>query len=148
MTPALFISLNTFPLTPSGKVDRRALPAPTSVRPELATAYITPSNPLERMLAELWQEVLGVEKVGIRDNFFDLGGHSLLLARVHSKMQDNIGIELTMVELFRYPTIDALAEHIGGNNSQNQSLQSTYDRAKQQQARRRRRSSTIRSRKG
>ena len=147
MTPAIFIALDALPLTPSGKVDRKALPAPTSERPQLSTAYVAPSNPLERTLAELWQEVLGIEKVGTRDNFFDLGGHSLLLARVHSKMQDIIDEELTMVELFRYPTIAALAERLGGSDSQNRLLQSVYDRAKQQQARRRRRRSTNRSRK-
>jgi len=99
------------------------------------------------MQIPLWQEVLGLEKVGVRDNFFDLGGHSLLLARVHSKMQEMIDEELTMVELFRYPTIAALAERLGGSDSQSRLLQSAYDRAKQQQARRRRRRPTNRSRK-
>ncbi|HEY54467.1 MAG TPA: AMP-binding protein, partial [Caldilineae bacterium] len=148
MTPAIFMVLDAFPLTPSGKVDRNALPAPTSERPELATPYVMPSNPLQRTLVEIWQDVLDIEKVGVNDNFFDLGGHSLLLARVHSRIQDVVGKELSMVELFRFPTVGALAEHLDDENGKNQSLQSTYDRAKkQQQARRRRRTVTVRPRK-
>jgi len=132
MTPAVFTPLATFPLTPSGKVDRRMLPAPTSERPALATTYVTPRNQLERSIAELWREVLGMDRVGIQDNFFDLGGHSLLLARVHSKLEELLDRELSMVELFRFPTIRALSEHLGDEDGQEPSLKRTYDRAEKQ----------------
>jgi hypothetical protein len=75
MTPAVFVVLDALPLTPNGKVDRRALPAPTDARPDLDTAYVAPRNSTERELADIWSEVLGVEGIGIYDDFLDLGGH-------------------------------------------------------------------------
>ncbi|HVR09334.1 MAG TPA: amino acid adenylation domain-containing protein, partial [Thermoanaerobaculia bacterium] len=113
--PALYVTLERLPLTPNGKVDRQALPAPEGARPELAGAFAAPDTTLERTVAAIWQEVLGLATVGRHDNFFDLGGHSLLLARVHARLQQELGRELPMVELFRYPTVHALARHLAGH---------------------------------
>jgi len=109
MVPANFVLLNALPLTPNGKVDRRALPVPEM-------AYLTkeaslPQTQLEQVMAAVWQEVLHLDKVGIHDNFFELGGHSLLLPQLQSKLQNKLGKDISMVELFEYPTIQALALH-------------------------------------
>jgi amino acid adenylation domain-containing protein len=112
MVPSAFVLLKTLPLTTNGKVDRKALPAPEQVRPELEAAYVAPRNPIESTLGEIWAEVLGLEQVGIYDNFFDLGGHSLLLTQVTSRIHHAFGVELPMRQLFEAPTIAALAEII------------------------------------
>ncbi|NKQ35830.1 MAG: amino acid adenylation domain-containing protein [Chloroflexi bacterium] len=134
MIPAAFIPLKTLPLSPSGKVDRNALPAPNSQRPELDTAYIQPRNELEQMIAAIWQTSLGVEKVGIQDNFFDLGGHSLMLAQVHNRLQEELQADLPMMELFRFPTIKALADYLSDRSKQRSSLIKSYTQAKKQRA--------------
>lgn len=103
--------LNALPLTPNGKIDRKALPTPEKVRPELATAYMMPQSEIERAIAQIWQKVLQLEEIGIDDNFFELGGHSLLMVRVHSLLRERFSKEMTLVDLFRYPTIRALAEY-------------------------------------
>jgi acyl carrier protein len=110
MMPAVFLVLHSLPLSPNGKVDRAALPAPGAVRPELEVIYEAPATELEERIAELWQRALRLEKVGLRDNFFDLGGHSLLLLEVCMELQRSLGREIPIIEMFRYPTIGALAE--------------------------------------
>jgi amino acid adenylation domain-containing protein len=114
MVPAAFAVLDAFPLTRSGKTDRRALPAPESVaRAEAKTAaHAAPQSDVERAIAAAWQEVLGVEEVGLDDNFFDLGGHSLLLARVRSRLAGRFPREVSVVVLFRYPTVRSLAGYL------------------------------------
>ncbi|HEY0512849.1 MAG TPA: amino acid adenylation domain-containing protein [Thermoanaerobaculia bacterium] len=109
MVPSAFVFLPALPLSPNGKVDARALPAPERVRPELEAAYAAPKSELERIIAAVWQEALAVDTVGIHDNFFDLGGHSLLLARVHSRLREVLGRDLSLVELFKNPTVSSLA---------------------------------------
>ncbi|NIR48174.1 amino acid adenylation domain-containing protein [candidate division KSB1 bacterium] len=111
MVPSTFVFLDAFPLTPNGKVDRKALPAPEGIRPELESAYVAPQNEVERAIAGIWQEVLGVKKVGVDDNFFDLGGHSLLLVQVQNKLQAVFNRDLSIIELFKYPTIKAQARY-------------------------------------
>jgi len=112
MVPSVFISLDALPLTPNGKVDRAALPAPERDRPELAAEFRAPRSQLERTIARIWQEMLDLSEVGIDDNFFDLGGHSLLLLRVHGQLTENLENEISLIELFQYPTIAALAAHL------------------------------------
>jgi amino acid adenylation domain-containing protein len=112
MIPAAFMALKTLPLTPNGKIDRAALPAPEGWRPELGQAYLEPRSQLEQGMAAIWREVLGLEKVGIHDSFFDLGGHSLLVVKVHRLMRERLGRELSLVDLFKYPTIHDLAAHL------------------------------------
>ncbi|WP_225830133.1 non-ribosomal peptide synthetase [Streptomyces sp. NK08204] len=113
MVPATFTVLERLPLTPSGKTDRKALPAPQTARADLETRFVAPRDRTEHALAEIWRDLLGVERVGTRDNFFDLGGHSLLMAEFRTVLAASLGHELTMVELFQHPTIGSLAEYLG-----------------------------------
>jgi len=112
MVPSSFVMMETLPRNPNGKVDRRALPKPDSTSTDANDAYLAPRSATERTIANIWQEVLKLEKVGINDNFFGLGGHSLLLVHAQSKLSDALKLNVSMVEMFKYPTISALAEHL------------------------------------
>jgi amino acid adenylation domain-containing protein len=112
MIPSVFQVLQAFPQTPNGKIDRKALPAPDGVRPHLESNYVVPRNAVEQTIAAVWQEVLGVQSVGVFDNFFDLGGHSLLLVKAHGRLHGQFERELSIIDMFRYPTVDALAKHV------------------------------------
>ncbi|MEG4484235.1 amino acid adenylation domain-containing protein [Microcoleus sp. D2_18a_B4] len=112
MVPAVFVTLEKMPLTPSGKVNRLALPAPNKSRPELATTLVIPKSKAEKQIAQVWIEVLGLDVVGIHDNFFELGGYSLLLPQIHNKLAEIFGSELSIMALVQYPTIHALAQHL------------------------------------
>jgi hypothetical protein len=111
MVPAAVVVLEALPLTPNGKVNRLALPAPPrgGLNPHDATA---PSSPMEQFVADVWKHVLAVEQVGIHHNFFDLGGHSLLLTRVLVQLQNHVSPEITILDLFNHPTISSLASHL------------------------------------
>jgi amino acid adenylation domain-containing protein/non-ribosomal peptide synthase protein (TIGR01720 family) len=109
MIPSAFVLLDEMPLTPNGKINRRALPAPEALRPELEQRYVAPRNALEEALVDLWQEVLGLSPVGVRDNFFDLGGHSLSATRLLSKVRSIFRTELPLSVVFEATTIEALA---------------------------------------
>jgi acyl carrier protein len=115
MIPNVFVFLDSLPLTASGKVDRRALPAPDGSRSELAEAYTAPRNHTEELLAKIWAEVLNLEKVGIRDNFFNLGGHSLLATQVISRMRNAFSIEVPLRQMFDAPTLAEMATIITEN---------------------------------
>ncbi|MHC5724061.1 MAG: non-ribosomal peptide synthetase, partial [Nostoc sp.] len=116
MVPTAFVPMKTLPLTPNGKVDRKALPAPDNLRPQLEATYIKPQTDLEKAIATVWQKALKLEKVGIHDNFFELGGHSLLLVQVHNQLRQIFPANLSMLEMFRYPTISSLAEFLNQTN--------------------------------
>lgn len=116
MVPSAFVVSEAFPVTPSGKVDRRALPAPERSRPELETVLVMPQSDAEQLIAKIWQSVLQLEGVGINDNFFDLGGNSLLLNQSANKLAEIFGVQLSIVELFQYPTISALAQRLSQTN--------------------------------
>jgi amino acid adenylation domain-containing protein len=118
MIPSAIVRLEVLPLTPNGKVDRKALPAPDGAAGETEGPFVAPRSELERLIADVWRETLGVERVGVGDNFFNLGGHSLLLIRVNNRLRDTLRMELPVVELFKYPTVSALAEHLSGSNTQ------------------------------
>ncbi|HEU4884020.1 MAG TPA: amino acid adenylation domain-containing protein, partial [Longimicrobium sp.] len=110
MVPAAFVRLDALPLTPNGKLDRKALPAP-----ELASAedlYVAPRTPAEEVLAGIWAEVLGLERVGVHDNFFDLGGHSLLIMRLLARIQATFDLEVSIRTVFSMPALEAMAEEI------------------------------------
>ncbi|HWM91854.1 MAG TPA: amino acid adenylation domain-containing protein [Thermoanaerobaculia bacterium] len=112
MVPAAFVSMVAWPLSATGKLDRKSLPPPFAPKPEQPVVE-PPRTELERVIAAVWREVIGVESVGASDNFFDLGGHSLLLARVQVRLSEILGRDLPMVDLFRYPTVGSLAEALG-----------------------------------
>src|SRR6185369_3325494 len=109
MLPAAFVVLAALPVTPNGKLDREALPAPELA---LAAEYVAPSGPEEEMLAALWAELLGAERVGARDNFFTLGGHSLLGTRVISRLREAFEVEVPLRDLFEAPVLSDLAARI------------------------------------
>jgi amino acid adenylation domain-containing protein len=112
LLPSAWVTLQRLPLTPNGKLDRAALPAPARDRPELAAARVPPGDELEEAISAVWREVLGLRAVGVEDNFFELGGNSLAIVAVHARLRRRAGRELSVLDLFRYPTVRALAEHL------------------------------------
>jgi amino acid adenylation domain-containing protein len=114
MVPTIFVMLEDLPLTPNGKVDRRALPAPDLERSWLETKFVAPRTQVEKVLAKIWNEVLGLEGVGVHDNFFELGGHSLLATRVVSRIQQEFQVDLKLMDFFKMPTIAELSKGIEG----------------------------------
>jgi amino acid adenylation domain-containing protein/FkbM family methyltransferase len=123
MVPSALILLEAIPLTSNGKIDRQAFPKPCTSGPTSAKRYEAPETEIEQTIATIWQEVLGLDKVGRHDNFFDLGGHSLRMVQVHSKLKAQFDRDLPMVKLFEYPTIAAIAQFFGqGQNEASDSL--------------------------
>jgi amino acid adenylation domain-containing protein len=131
MLPSAYVQLESMPLTPNGKIDRRNLPMPARISPS-KTEFRPPEDDLEKTIARIWQEVLKVEKVGINDNFFDLGGHSLLIARVHNQLRDIVEREFSITDMFRFPTIRALSQHLNQASGDGDPclMQQSSDRAK------------------
>jgi len=117
MIPTAFIMLEAFPRTPTGKVDRRALPVPGNSRPELNTTYVAPRTPVEKELTQIWAEVLSLDQIGIHDNFFDLGGHSLTASRVVYRVIQTFQLELPVRLLFDSPTVAEMALVIAANRA-------------------------------
>ena len=115
MVPVTFVLLDEMPLTPNGKVDRRALPDPDLAFVE--TEFVDPEGELEERIASIWRDLLGLDAVSATRNFFDLGGHSLLLAQVHVRLQEAVDSSLSIVDLFRFPTIGSLAEHLANGTA-------------------------------
>jgi aspartate racemase len=112
MVPSTFVLLDALPLTSNGKVDRRALPGDTGIRPDLDKVFVAPRSPAEKALAGIWAQVLGVDQVGIHDNFFELGGHSLLAAQLIARLGNALQVELPLCRLFEAPTVSELAQAI------------------------------------
>ncbi|MEH1798870.1 MAG: amino acid adenylation domain-containing protein [Nostoc sp.] len=129
MVPTAFMILEALPLTSNGKVDRQALPMPDALRPELEVAYVVPQTEVEKTIASVWQKALNLEKIGIHDNFFEIGGHSLLLVTVHSQLQEILKAELSTLDLFRYPTINSLAEYLNSSPNTTAFLQESDTQA-------------------
>jgi acyl carrier protein len=118
MVPSVIVLLEQIPLTPNGKVDRGALPAPDPSGALVTTRFVAPRTDLERTIAAIWQEVLGRDKVGINDNFFDLGGHSLLLVKVYGQLRAEAGVEIPLLKLFEYPSVSSLAAFLSGETQE------------------------------
>ncbi len=112
MVPSIFVILDTLPMTTAGKVDRRALPAPSELRPELEESFVAPHTPTEELLATIWGAVLGLKQVGANDNFFDLGGHSLLATQVISRIRESFHIDLPLRSVFEFPRLGELSTQI------------------------------------
>jgi hypothetical protein len=125
MVPSAFLVLEALPLTANGKLDRRALPEPQA---QSAAPAVLPRTATEEAIAAVWREALGLEAVGVEDSFFDLGGHSLLVIQVHRRLAPQFP-ELAIVDLFRYPTISALAGYLSKEKVDQISLQETRERA-------------------
>ncbi|MUG96209.1 amino acid adenylation domain-containing protein [Scytonema sp. UIC 10036] len=123
MVPSVLVILDTLPMTPNGKVNRRALPVPEGLRPELEQEYLAPRTLIEQVLADIWSQVLGIERVGIQDNFFALGGHSLLATQLVTQIRETLEVELPLRNLFEAPTIADLAAAIETIQQKSQNVQ-------------------------
>jgi hypothetical protein len=132
MIPSAFVYLDAFPLTPNGKVDRHRLPVPNSDRPMVESDYIAPGNETERTIADIWQQVLKVTKVGTHDNFFDLGGNSLLIVQVHARLRTALGRDIPLIEFFQKPTVSSLAALLSDNSDEGDTFERIKARAKKQ----------------
>jgi amino acid adenylation domain-containing protein len=117
MVPSNFVLVDSLPLTANGKIDRNALPNPSTQENASAPVPEPPRNELERLIAQAWKDALGVDRVGLNENFFDLGAHSLIVAEVHIQLQQLLGRELSLVDLFQFPTVTALANHLNGEEA-------------------------------
>ncbi len=131
MVPAAFAVLETMPLTSNGKVDRRALIQLNGFNQASDSEFVAPRNETEEAIAAIWQQVLQTDKVGIDDNFFDLGGHSLLMVGVHNKLKERFKKDMPIADLFKYPTVRSLTECLK-EEAKPTSSQSIRDRAKKQ----------------
>jgi acyl carrier protein len=134
MIPSTFLTVPLLPLTANGKVDRRSLLAMEAVSLRSEVAPVLPSNSVESAIANVWQEVLQLESVSIHDNFFDIGGHSLLLAEVHRQLREILKADLSLIELLEYPTIYSLAKHLSEQQEPELEFQSVRDRVDKQKS--------------
>jgi amino acid adenylation domain-containing protein len=114
MLPSVFVELDSLPLTPSGKVDRKALPPPGNVMPGLARTFVAPRNKLEAQLTGIWEEVFSIRPIGVTDNFFELGGHSLLAIRLASEIKKILKNNFPVIAIYQFPTIEQIAEMLNG----------------------------------
>ena len=132
MLPSSYFLLKQVPLTSNGKIDRRALATGTATVIDLSVSAVLPRNEAEQTIANIWQELLGLEKVGVYDNFFDLGGHSLLLAKVHMRLRQVFQKPVSVIDLFKYSTISSLSEFLAEENNHTPKFQNVLDRAARQ----------------
>jgi amino acid adenylation domain-containing protein len=140
MIPSAFIRLEALPLTSNGKVDRKALPKPDDPTGGPRSHYVAPRAEFERSLVNIWQQLLRVATVGVEDNFFDLGGHSLLLVRVIQEIQRSMNLEISLMEAFEHPTVASLARHLNQKRSEEKVTTTAIENAPgEAEARRRRR---------
>lgn len=129
MAPSFLVALDELPLTRNGKVDINALPAPETAQRSREENYVAPRNEIEATVTRVWQDVLGVERIGVNDNFFDAGGHSLLMVQVHNKLTEIFDKQISIVEMFAKPTISALAEYFSETNGHKPTFDKVMDRA-------------------
>jgi polyketide synthase PksJ len=130
MLPSAYIAMDSLPLTPNGKLDRKSLPDPQNIQSGSNETYAAPASEMERKIAQVWQQVLKVEKVGLDNNFFDLGGHSLLVAQVNSKLKELLKREINMIDMFKYPTVRSLANFLEGGTAGQDNVKLEMERAK------------------
>ncbi|MBC1235685.1 non-ribosomal peptide synthetase [Nostoc sp. 2RC] len=131
MIPTNFMLLDALPLLPNGKVNRRALPPP-DIATARNTLHTPPETEVEQMIANIWQDVLRLERVGIDDNFFDLGGHSLLVGQVHAQLREKLNRDLSLVEIFQHPTINLLAKHLSEEQQEQPGFEKVMNRSEKQ----------------
>ncbi|MCJ8279620.1 MAG: condensation domain-containing protein, partial [Rivularia sp. ALOHA_DT_140] len=119
MIPSAFVELDELPRLPNGKINRRELPVPDAIRPELETTFVEPQTDIEKAIAKIWQDELNVEKVGLQDNFFELGGHSLLGIKIIAEINESLQVDIPLRGLFLNPTVTGLVEQVENiNNNQ------------------------------
>ena len=142
MIPSAFVMLERLPMTPNGKLDRARLPAPEEVEGRTKADVAPPESALERTIENVWKDVLQLESVGVDENFFDIGGHSLLVVQTHRKLREVHSDPISLTDLYRFPTIRNLAEFLGGDGGSQQAAEESRDRGQRRRnvgARRRRR---------
>jgi acyl carrier protein len=131
MIPYAYVQLDALPLTVNGKIDRAVLPLPAVAIPAEPEATATQ---LEQEIVDVWRQTLGKQHIGLGDNFFDLGGDSLLLATVHTNLQKNLKVEISITDLFEFPTVRLLARHLSTKSSAEPSFVDAQQRAQKQRA--------------
>jgi acyl carrier protein len=114
MIPGAFVALESFPQTPNGKVDRKALPALDRTAMTTSTGYAAPTSDVEKIIAAIWQEMLSMDRVGVDHNFFELGANSLLMVKANVRLRAKLETEVPLVDMFRFPTVRTLAAHVVG----------------------------------
>jgi hypothetical protein len=129
MVPAHFVAMERFPLTPNAKIDRKALPAPEQAQRAAVAEYLAPQSDLQRQIAEVYRKVLGVAQIGLADSFFKLGGHSLLAVQAHRELRAAVSPKLTITDVFRFPTVAALAGYLEDTGKAAKQLERVADRA-------------------
>lgn len=130
MVPAHFVTMDTFPQTPNAKVDRKALPRPDAARKSATVIeYVAPSDDTEIRISDAFKRLLGVERVGAADNFFTLGGHSLLAVQLHRDLKANVAANITITDIYRFPTVKGLASHIRDRGQADKNLEKVANRA-------------------
>ncbi|MBN2670800.1 MAG: amino acid adenylation domain-containing protein [Deltaproteobacteria bacterium] len=133
MVPARFVFIEQMPLSPNGKIDRKALDFNQQERPEMSVMYVAPKTKLEKDICQIWCDVLQLDKVGVNDNFFELGGNSLLVVSTASHISEHIGFPIPIVKLFQHPTVATLVQEIQADNTNEQKvLDDAYERATRQ----------------
>lgn len=148
MVPSFFILHDNFPLTSSGKVDRKSLTRLIGYELAIQEPYIAPETDLDHTLVMIWQEMLKLEKVGLNNNFFDLGGHSLLLLQVQNKIKEQLSIEVPLVEFFNHPTISSLSKYLSQEQNKQSSIIKIQERANKQKEMLNQRKQLARARRG
>ena len=113
MVPAVFVALPELPLTPNGKVDRKVLPVPSGGRAKPGSGFVAPQAGTEQAIAAIWKDILRTDPIGVDDNFFDFGGHSLQVVQVQNRIRETLGVDVPVLKLFQFPTVRALARFIG-----------------------------------
>ena len=134
MVPNDVVELEAMPLTPNGKLDRKQLPIPQHTQSASTTDYEAPKDEVQQIIVNVWQQTLKLDKVGIKDNFFDLGGHSLLVIMIHHQLQEQLSIPISLTDLYRFPTIESLTNHLNSADT-NESLKKSSDRASRRRER-------------
>jgi acyl carrier protein len=134
MIPSAFVPLEALPLTPNGKVDRKTLPEPgaAAVTASETVNYQPPASGLEETIAAVWQEALSRPRIGVQDNFFDLGAHSITVMQVNGKLREALNRDISLIDLFRYPTVRSLAKHLSAGDDESADTQGA-DRARMRQ---------------
>src|SRR5439155_14484600 len=132
MVPTAFVTLDNLPLAPNGKMDLRALPSPESHRPKLETTLAAPRAGLEQTIAAVWEEVLSIKDPGVNENFFDLGGQSLQVVQVQSRLRERVGTDLPVLLLFEHPTIRSLAGFLRADKKEDPFAQKIHQRTQRQ----------------